>query len=87
MTDSAHLQNVSNDSASGFWLFGGAYFSEVPKEGQNPPPIIGSAMLAYAESKEAVLEKLKQDIYTKSGVWDWDKVQIYPFRSAVRTAL
>ena len=35
-------------------------------------------MLAQAESKEAVLEVLKEDTYYKSGVWDWDKVQIYP---------
>lgn len=38
----------------------------------------GSVMLAQAESKEAVLEVLKEDIYYKSGVWDWEKIQIYP---------
>jgi uncharacterized protein len=43
----------------------------------------GSAMLAYAETKEEVLEKLKADIYSKEEVWDWSKVQIWPFRSAI----
>lgn len=33
-------------------------------------------MLALAESKEEVLEKLKQDTYWKSGVWDESKVSI-----------
>jgi uncharacterized protein len=40
-------------------------------------------MLAHAETKEEVLEKLKKDIYSESEVWDWSKVQIYPFRSAI----
>lgn len=38
----------------------------------------GSAMLAVAESAEVVLEHLKRDVYCTSGVWDLDKVQIYP---------
>ncbi|RDI82374.1 hypothetical protein Vi05172_g7724 [Venturia inaequalis] len=79
----SHLANVQQDADSGFWLLGGAYFSDVPKAGENPPPIIGSAMLAHAETKEEVLEKLKRDVYSESGVWDWEKVRIYPFRSAV----
>lgn len=49
--------------------------------------MIGSVMIAHAATKEEVIERLKKDIYTTSGVWDWDKVQIYPFKSAVRTAL
>ena len=35
-------------------------------------------MLAVAESKEDVVRQLKEDIYFKSGVWDWDRVQVYP---------
>ena len=37
---------------------------EVPQLGA-PPKIRGSVMLAMAESKEAVLEKLKEDVYLK----------------------
>lgn len=64
-------------------------------------------MMALAETKEEVLEKLKKDTYWESGVWDESKVcvlfssplwkgrnadchfqiQIYPFKSAVRSAL
>lgn len=56
----------------------------VPEEGEQLQ-IKGSVMLAQAESKEAVLEALKEDTYSKSGVWDWEKVQIHPvsFLSAV----
>ncbi|TID15692.1 Dimeric alpha-beta barrel [Venturia nashicola] len=79
----SHLANVKQDAHSGFWLLGGAFFSDVPKEGERLPPIIGSAMLAHAETKEEVLEKLKKDVYSESEVWDWSKVQIYPFKSAI----
>lgn len=35
-------------------------------------------MLALANSKDEVIEALQKDIYYRSGVWDWDKVQIHP---------
>lgn len=37
--------------------------------------MLGSAMLAWAASKEEVLEKLKKDVYTENQVWDWSKVR------------
>lgn len=52
---------------------GGAFMSEVPKEGETPS-VLGSVVIAYAESKEEVLRDLKGDVYTESGVWDWDRV-------------
>ena len=52
---------------------GGAFFSEPPKEGETPK-IIGSVMLAYAASKEEVLEDLRRDVYSENEVWDWEKV-------------
>lgn len=47
--------------------------SEVPKAGETPP-IIGSVMIAYAETKEEVLQDLKGDIYSQNEVWNWEKV-------------
>ena len=60
--------------------------SSPPVEGETPP-MIGSALLIVASSKEEVIEKLKSDIYGTSGVWDVDKAQIWPFRSAVRSSI
>lgn len=54
----------------------GAMLSEVPKEGEGLK-IIGSAMIAHAISKEEVLEMIKKDIYTESGVWNLEKVHSY----------
>lgn len=48
------------------------------KEGEAPPKIKGSIMLAFAESKEEVLRALQEDVYFKEGVWDWNKVKIHP---------
>lgn len=56
---------------SGFWVLGGASLDEPVKEGEGPK-INGSVMMAFAESKEEVLEKLKADIYYKE-VWDVEK--------------
>lgn len=55
----------------------GAYLEDLPKEGEGLK-IQGSIMLAVAESKEEVLAELKKDVYSESGVWDWEKVQIHP---------
>ncbi|KAI9835830.1 MAG: hypothetical protein M1837_003579 [Sclerophora amabilis] len=64
----------------------GAILDE-PAKGGEGLKIKGSIMLALAETEAEVLQALKEDIYYKSDVWDWGKVQIYPFRSAVRKEL
>lgn len=53
----------------------GAIFNSVP-EGTDPTKFdfAGSAVVAVAESKEQVIEQLKEDIYYKEGVWDVDNV-------------
>jgi hypothetical protein len=51
----------------------GAILEEVPKEGEDLK-FQGSALIALASSKEEVLEKLKEDVYVKNGVWDLSKV-------------
>ena len=35
-------------------------------------------MLALAESREEVIRTLQEDVYYKSGIWNWDQVQIHP---------
>lgn len=55
----------------------GAVLEEELKDGEDPK-IKGSVMLALADSREEVLKALQEDIYYKSGVWDWEKVQIHP---------
>jgi hypothetical protein len=66
----------------------GAMLEEPIKEGDtNPPKMKGSAMLIGARSREEVVERLEKDVYVTGQVWEWEKVQIIPFKSAVRKAL
>ncbi|KAF6224074.1 hypothetical protein HO133_010648 [Letharia lupina] len=81
-----HLNALHPRIKSGFWKLGGAILEEVIKEAQGPR-IKGSIMLAFAESKEDVLKALQEDVYFTQGVWDWNKVQIHPFKSAFRQPL
>ncbi|KAE9377721.1 hypothetical protein N431DRAFT_434866 [Stipitochalara longipes BDJ] len=80
-----HFEGLAPNKENGFWQMGGAILEEVPKEGEQLK-FLGSAMVARASSKEEVLEILKNDIYSKSEVWDLEKVQIYPFKCAFRIA-
>ncbi|KAF2722535.1 YCII-related domain protein [Polychaeton citri CBS 116435] len=81
-----HLKNMGPVVEAGKVVFGGATLDEPIKEGE-PPKINGSIMLACADTKEEALELIKEDIYTKSGVWDLDNLQIFPFKSAIRKEL
>lgn len=55
----------------------GAILSE-PLTDPAAPKIEGSVLLASAETREEVVEQLRRDTYFTSGVWDWEKVVIYP---------
>lgn len=57
-------------------------FKEHVRDGVRP--FIGSVMVVNAESREKVQETLKQDIFVKEGIWDWDGVKILPFRTTAR---
>ncbi|UPX17145.1 uncharacterized protein EKO05_0007519 [Ascochyta rabiei] len=82
-----HLGGLKKDDDS-FWLWGGAMLEEPIKEGDSgPPKMKGSAMLIGAKTREEVEERLKKDVYVEGGVWDLSKVQIIPFKSALRKAL
>jgi uncharacterized protein len=81
-----HLEKLKPHLESGDVVFGGATLSTHPKDGEQPD-MTGSCMLIKAESEEAVREWVKGDEYSKGEVWDFEKMQITPFRCAVRTAM
>ncbi|KAF2201998.1 hypothetical protein GQ43DRAFT_393060 [Delitschia confertaspora ATCC 74209] len=82
-----HIAGLKADPED-FWLWGGAMLEEPIKEGTSgPPKMKGSCMLIGADTKEQVLERLKKDVYVEGKVWDWERVQIIPFKSALRKAL
>ncbi|KAJ6437195.1 hypothetical protein O9K51_10165 [Purpureocillium lavendulum] len=80
-----HFKNMGPNVESGDWKMGGALLNSVPKDDDATKfDFMGSTLVCIAESKEAVLEQLRKDIYSTSGVWDTEKAQIYPFKCAFR---
>lgn len=63
----------------------GAVLEEVEATGEYLK-VRGSVMLASAESKEQVLQALREDVFHTAGVWDWDKVQVHPVRLSLAQA-
>ncbi|TQS33657.1 hypothetical protein Golomagni_05989 [Golovinomyces magnicellulatus] len=80
-----HIEELKKGQNEGFWQMGGACLEEAPKDGEDLK-IHGSVMVALANSADEVLERLKKDIYAEQDVWDFEKVKIYPYVCAFRTA-
>ncbi|KAF2863976.1 hypothetical protein K470DRAFT_254290 [Piedraia hortae CBS 480.64] len=78
-----HLKNIKSDVENGVLVFGGAMLEEPVKE-EEDMKIKGSVMLVKADTKEEALKWVQKDVYSKSGVWDESKVEIIPFKSAIR---
>ncbi|CAI7662333.1 unnamed protein product [Penicillium manginii] len=74
---SGHYQGIQPLIAAGKLVDGGAIFAEHPQEGKDPQ-FLGSVVVYTGESIEDVRQIIKNDIYATSGVWDIEKVQIYP---------
>ncbi|TQN73695.1 Aspercryptin biosynthesis cluster protein B [Colletotrichum shisoi] len=64
---------------SGVWKMGGPMLHELPaNEEPSSLKVIGSTIVCVAESKEEIMEMLKRDVYVDRGVWDLERVQMWP---------
>lgn len=81
-----HFTDLNPDIEAAKITFGGSMLEEPIKPGdEGPPKMLGSAMLISAASQEEAMERVKNDIYTKAGVWDLSKVQIWPVSGSAFT--
>lgn len=56
-------------------LSAGAVLEEMPPDDEvSSMKFAGSTVMVVAESRQAVIDLLKDDVYVKSGVWDLEKV-------------
>ncbi|KEZ38753.1 hypothetical protein SAPIO_CDS10784 [Scedosporium apiospermum] len=80
-----HFEGIKSFEESGKFKMGGAVLNEVPKD-NNPQnfSFYGSTIIVVADTKEEVLDIIKKDVYTESGVWDFEKIQIWPVLLAFR---
>ncbi|KAF3181031.1 hypothetical protein TWF225_004006 [Orbilia oligospora] len=81
-----HLKVANERAANGLINFGGVMLHEHIKEGETPK-FKGSIMLFSVETKEEIWEMIKSDKYVENDVWDLEKVEIIPFKTALRRAL
>lgn len=81
-----HLEKINPRVEVGQVVLGGAMLGEQPAVDAKPD-MKGSVMIFKAETEEEVRNLVENDDYTKGDVWDVEKIQIIPFRSAFRTAM
>lgn len=60
--------------------FFGSTLSQHGAEGEQPAEN-GTIMIIKAESEEEIKEIVKKDIFTVEGVWDFEHMTIWPFKS------
>ncbi|KAJ5458315.1 hypothetical protein N7475_009703 [Penicillium sp. IBT 31633x] len=80
---SCHYEGIQPLIAGDNLVDGGAIFSEHPQEGKDAQ-FLGSVVVYKSESAEEVRKIITNDVYATSGVWDLEKVQIFPYVPAVR---
>lgn len=57
----------------------GAILEDMPADDEvSSLKFAGSTIMVVAESRQAVIDLLKDDIYVESGVWDLEKVRTSP---------
>ncbi|KAI3554967.1 hypothetical protein CABS03_01643 [Colletotrichum abscissum] len=82
-----HLENAQGHKSNGKIAVGGAMFEkEHPVEGQTPG-FKGSVMIYTVKDAEEAWELIRGDVYAKNDVWDLEKAQVIPFKSAIRESL
>ncbi|EOO01908.1 putative dimeric alpha-beta barrel protein [Phaeoacremonium minimum UCRPA7] len=80
-----HFKGMTKFIESGQWKMGGAILEDMPADDEvSSMKFAGSTLIIVAESKEAALATIKDDVYVKHGVWDMDKVMIWPAKIAFR---
>ncbi|EGY13550.1 Protein YciI like protein [Verticillium longisporum] len=80
-----HFKNLQDKLDAGIFKMGGALLDEVPADDEpSSLKFNGSTLVCLAESREEVMGWLEKDVYAEAGVWDLEKVQLWPFKCAFR---
>lgn len=81
-----HFSDMTPTLKDGWLKMGGGILNEVPADDNDPNTydFAGSIMVLVAKSKEDAINKVKDDIYVRAGVWDLEKAQVYPYKNGFR---
>ncbi|CAG7972456.1 unnamed protein product [Penicillium salamii] len=74
---SGHYSGIQPLIAQGSLVDGGAIFEQHPQEGEDAK-FLGSVVVYTGEDVDEVRRMINNDIYATSGVWDLEKIKIYP---------
>ncbi|KZT65387.1 hypothetical protein DAEQUDRAFT_676885 [Daedalea quercina L-15889] len=81
----SHLANAKKIHANGTLIakIGGGLLAQESIASPNAPlTLVGSMMVIEADSIESARKVIESDIYYQSGVWDKEKLQIFPWLQA-----
>ncbi|ROV90596.1 hypothetical protein VSDG_07416 [Cytospora chrysosperma] len=80
-----HFEGVTKMKETGAFKMGGAVLEEMPADDEvSSMKFAGSTLMVVAESRQAVIDMIKDDVYVRSGVWDLEKAMIWPAKIAFR---
>ncbi|KAL4874721.1 hypothetical protein BJY04DRAFT_224704 [Aspergillus karnatakaensis] len=80
-----HSPNFVRLHKEGYVSWAGPIFARACEKGAvEDRPFIGSVMVVNDTGADAIREKLKEDVYTREEIWDWDNAEILPFRTLQR---
>ncbi|KAM0453371.1 hypothetical protein ACHAO4_004964 [Trichoderma viride] len=83
-----HFKDMTPTLDEGKLKMGGAILHDVPvSDDAENMDFAGSVMIVVAESAEEAKNMLKDDVYVKADVWDFEKTQVYPLKCAFRFPL
>lgn len=80
-----HFANLKDMVTSGAFRMGGAILDEPPAAADTPATELkfaGSTLVVLASTKEEVMGMIKDDVYVSAGVWDLEKVSMWPLKLA-----
>ncbi|KAL1895029.1 hypothetical protein Sste5346_005449 [Sporothrix stenoceras] len=83
---SQHYADAKSLIESGFITFAGGILENPTTDGDNKDMTVTlfTVSVPTREEAKAILER---DVYTKEGIWDVSKAEIFPFKTGIRAAM
>lgn len=79
-----HIADAMPKVEAGIITLAASILSKPTEDGDNKDMIKAIATVV-AKTEEEARNILVDDVYTREGIWDSDKIQVYPLRTGIRT--
>ena len=78
-----HIEDALPKVEQGIITLAAAILSKPTEDGDNKDMVKAIATVV-AKTEEEARNILADDVYTKEGIWDADKIEVYPLRTGIR---